>query len=82
MMAPMASLEELEARVARLEQREQENRHVLGGRLDAIHYGIGQVHDTLHETRDELTAFRTATTERFDRIEDTLRQIVDRLGPA
>jgi uncharacterized coiled-coil protein SlyX len=60
----------LEARVAELEQQ---IRHILPVKIDAMNFGISVLHD-------EARAFREETGARFDRLEAKLGGVDNRLG--
>jgi hypothetical protein len=69
----------LEARVAELEQQ---LRHMLPAKIDAVSYGLGLVHaDTQHirETQDIHTAALERQETRLDRHGELLAEILRRL---
>ncbi len=63
----MSSVEELEARVAQLEELEAQRRDlVLGARAEATAYGLGLVHADTQAIRQDVTELRAEAATRQD----------------
>ena len=61
----------LEARVAELEQQ---MRHILPHRVDAVAYGLSLVHEDLRAFRQEMAEFRDETRAAFVSVGEDLSQ--------
>lgn len=79
----MATMEELERRV---EQLEEQVRHVLPAKIDAVAYGLSLVHEDLRAFRDETRTTLAQHGEqlagvdrRLDRHGEMLTEILRRL---
>jgi hypothetical protein len=66
----------LEARVAELEQQ---MRHILPARIDAVAYGLSLVHEDLREFRGEMGERLGSIEIRLDRHGELLGEILRRL---
>jgi hypothetical protein len=67
----------LEARVAELEQQ---IRHMLPARIDAVAYGLSIVHEDLRAFRSEMVEFRGETRMQLERQGEQLDRHGDQLG--
>jgi hypothetical protein len=66
----------LEARVAELEQQ---MRHMLPARIDAVAYGLSLVHEDLRAFQGEMTEFRGETRMQLERQGEQLDSLGTRL---
>jgi hypothetical protein len=71
-----ADYDALEARVAELEQQ---LRHILPAKIDAVSYGLGRLHGKVQDFRGEMTEFRGETRIELERHRDLLEEILRRL---
>lgn len=69
----------LEARVAELEQQ---MRHILPARMDAMNFGISVLSDELRALREDTSARFDRQDARLDRHGEMLQEILRRLPPA
>lgn len=74
----MATIEELERRV---EQLEEQLRHVLPAKIDAVAYGISLVHEDTRAIRREHGALLREHSEALARHGEMLEEILRRLPP-
>ena len=73
-----ADYEALEARVAALEQ---EMRHALPPKVDAVSWAVGLVHQEIRDFREETRATLGLHGEQLARHSDMLEEILRRLPP-
>jgi hypothetical protein len=71
-----ADYDALEARVAEIEQQ---LRHILPAKIDAVSYGLGRLHGEVQDFRGEMTEFRSETRIELERHRDLLEEILRRL---
>jgi len=71
-----ADYDALEARVAEVEQQ---LRHILPAKIDAVSYGLGRLHGEVQDFRGEMTEFRGETRIELEQHRDFLEEILSRL---
>jgi hypothetical protein len=66
----------LEARVAEIEQQ---LRHILPAKIDAVSYGLGRLHGEVQDFRGEMTEFRGETRMQLERQGEQLDSLTTRM---
>jgi ABC-type transporter Mla subunit MlaD len=77
----MNSVEDLEARIAHLEDLEAQRRDLtLDSRLQATSYGLGLVHADTQAIRSELSDFRVEVDQRFHAVDQRFIEVNERFN--